>query len=164
MIKKLIFVSFGLAAAVAGFYLSLNLKSDFETVEGESYQWQDFNGQFLVVNYFAEWCAPCLKEIPELNQFERFADGETDVALLAVNFDNLPTPELLALKQKYQIDFRIISGLPENTVFSKPKSLPTTFIIGPDGALIKQLQGEQSDASLQNIIIQLRQRQLLQSS
>ncbi len=73
MFKKLIFVSCGLAAAIAGFYLSLSLKSDFTTVEGQSYQWQDFKGQYLVVNYFAEWCAPCLKELPELNQFESFA-------------------------------------------------------------------------------------------
>ncbi|MEP4888724.1 MAG: TlpA disulfide reductase family protein [Aliiglaciecola sp.] len=163
MFKKLLFISFGFAAAVAGFYLSMSLKSDFTTVDGESYQWQDFEGQYLVVNYFAEWCAPCLKEIPELNEFERFASTETDVALLAVNFDNLPDPELMALKQKYQIEFTVISGLPENAVFTKPKSLPTTFIIGPDGVLIKQLQGEQSNASLQNIIIQLRQRQSEQS-
>ncbi|WP_342804466.1 TlpA disulfide reductase family protein [Alteromonas sp. M12] len=164
MFKKLIFVSCGLAAAIAGFYLSLSLKSDFTTVEGQSYQWQDFEGQYLVVNYFAEWCAPCLKELPELNQFESFAKEQPDVSLLAVNFDNLGDPELQELKQKYQIDFRVISGLPENAVFHKPNSLPTTFIIGPDGALIKQLQGEQNNASLQNIITQLRQRHSLASS
>ncbi|GAC14536.1 TlpA family protein disulfide reductase [Aliiglaciecola lipolytica] len=157
MLKKLVFIGIGLVAAAGGFFLSLSLKSDFSIVEGESYQWQDFEGQYLVVNYFAEWCAPCLKEIPELNQFETFANTQQDVSLLAVNFDNLPDSELISLQQKYEIGFRVMSGLPKNAVFPFPKSLPATFIIGPDGKLIKHLQGEQNNESLQNMIRQLRQ-------
>ena len=45
-----------------------------------------YRGQWLYVNYWAEWCAPCLEEIPELNAFHR-ADNGAEV--LGINFDQV---------------------------------------------------------------------------
>src|SRR5690606_11211450 len=47
---------------------------------------QSLQGQWLVINYWAEWCAPCRKEIPELNALPEHIDG---VRVLGVNFDGL---------------------------------------------------------------------------
>ena len=43
-------------------------------------------GNWIVVNYWADWCAPCIKEIPELNDF---AKENTDILVYTFNFDYL---------------------------------------------------------------------------
>ncbi len=158
--KKLAFALLCILAASAGGYLSFSVNNpeDFETLEGNEYRWSDLQGQFLVVNYFAEWCAPCLKEIPELNKFQQYANNNDKVSLFAVSFDELTIEQLNVLIDKYQIDFAVMKKPPLSAPFAAPKSLPSTYIISPTGELIKQLQGEQSSESLQNIIERLSER------
>lgn len=160
MIKKVSFSLICLMAAILGFWLSLSLREDFKTVDEESFRWNDFDGQVLIINYFAEWCAPCLKEIPELNAFHEYTIEQDDVSLFAVNFDNLNDTDLKGLQKKYEMTFNMISGIPKNAPYGMPKALPATFIIGPDGKLIKQLNGEQTNQGLQDVVNQLRQLQI----
>lgn len=155
MFNKVAFGLVGILAAGLGLWFSLSLRFDFETLEGQRYRWGELQQQYVIVNYFAEWCAPCLQEIPELNKFQAFAKENPKVSLFAINYDNLSSKQLLTLQQKYAIGFPMITGQVNNAPFTIPKSLPATFIIGPDGKLIKQLNGEQSNAQLQNIIVQL---------
>ncbi|GAA0852450.1 TlpA disulfide reductase family protein [Aliiglaciecola litoralis] len=161
MLKKIGFALLLAVAAVAGFWFSLSLRADFSTLDGKQYSWQSLKDQIVVVNYFAEWCAPCLKEVPELNKFAQFAQQNDGVSIFAVNFDNLSDQELSKLRDKYSMEFAMVSGLPKNAPFAMPKSLPATFIIGSDGTLIKQLNGEQTDAQLQNIVLTLQKLQAL---
>ena len=51
----------------------------------------DFHGRWLVINYWAEWCTPCIKEIPELNQL---AQQYPELAVVGVNFDGTEGDEL----------------------------------------------------------------------
>jgi len=43
----------------------------------------DYRGQWVVINYWAEWCKPCIKEIPELNGLDR----REGYRVLGANFD-----------------------------------------------------------------------------
>ena len=47
----------------------------------------DLEGRWLVVNYWADWCPPCIKEMPELTSF--YNDNKEEVLVLAFNFDEL---------------------------------------------------------------------------
>jgi len=121
---------------------------DFHTDTQGAQSWSDFEGEYVVVNYFAEWCAPCLRELPELNEFhEAHADK---VTLLGVSFDPLNNNQLAALKEKHQIEFPLIQTEPTPSFpFARPKMLPATYIVGPDGSVEGPLLGEQSIESLQ---------------
>ena len=61
-----------------------------------------YGGQWLYVNYWAEWCAPCLEEIPELNAFHR-ADNGAEV--LGINFDQVDSARMAVQAEALQIAF-----------------------------------------------------------
>lgn len=141
-----------LLAIAAGMAANYFLKTDFETLEGKAHQWRDFQGQWVVVNYFAPWCAPCLREIPELNHFQQ---NNSTVRLFALSFDNLDQIKLSELKDTYDIQFPILTKVTSVPWFTLPNSLPHTIIINPKGEVVKELKGEQSEASLLAVIKQL---------
>lgn len=142
----------GLALGL-GVWVNLSLKVDFTTLDGEKHKWSSLQGKWLVVNYFAEWCVPCLKEIPELNHF--YQQHSPEIALFAVSFDPLDDEALTSLQEKYQMQFPLINRLEVMPWQQKPVSLPTTYIIGPDGEVKRQLKGEQSADKLLALIKKL---------
>jgi thiol-disulfide isomerase/thioredoxin len=99
-------------------------------------------GRFRVVNFWATWCQPCLREIPEL---EAFADAHSDVDLVFVSLDHPSIrargPESLAARG---LDDRPVLhlGVPDateilgRTVQGWTNGLPLTAVIGPDGTRV----------------------------
>lgn len=155
MIKHILIGIAALLALSAGVYTFQNAQYDFQTLQGDKVRWQSLEGQWVVVNYFAEWCAPCLKEIPELNEFAKYADKQDMVAFFAASYDLLSEEALFKLQQKYAMEFPLIKT--QNPVMpnERPKSLPATFIISPQGKVVKQLLGEQTNLKLQDIVTRL---------
>lgn len=152
---NLVLVIAGVVAAALGLTVANELRSDFKIMTGESYQWQDFEGDYIFVNYFAEWCAPCIKEIPELNRFADYAETQPGLHLFAVSFDQLDQAQLQRVIEQYDIEFSVMQQAPKNAPFPAPKMLPATFIVSPSGEVIKQLQGEQDFAGLKEIFDRL---------
>lgn len=121
--------------------------TDFVTDSGGAQQWDQLRGQYVVVNYFAEWCAPCLKELPELNEFHELHQQE--VTLLGVSFDPMNNEQLAELKSKHGIEFPLIQPTPTpNLPFPRPEMLPATYIVTPEGDVKGPLLGEQTLGSL----------------
>ena len=103
-------------------------------------------GHWVVVNYWAEWCKPCIKEIPELNQLAR-EHGE--VRVFGVNYDEETGDELMAQVEKLGIEFPLLGVDPAAELgIPRPAVLPTTLILTPDGELDATLVGPQTLASL----------------
>lgn len=109
---------------------------------------EQLEGQWLVINYWAEWCAPCRTEIPELNRLsEQLAGRATQV--LGVNFDALQGEALRQAADGFGIRFSVLAQdpaaryrLPRNEV------LPVTYIIDSQGQVRERLVGEQTAAGL----------------
>ena len=113
-------------------------------------------GQWLIINYWAQWCAPCRHEIPALNQLAGEL-GDEPVQVLGVNFDGLQGEALAQASTELGIEFRVLATDPAPR-FGLPRSqvLPVTFLVGPDGRLRRQLAGEQSLASLREALAEVR--------
>ena len=106
--------------------------------------WQ---GRWLVINYWAEWCAPCWAEVGELNALNE--DEALSAAVIGVNFDGVEGEELQQLIAKMDIRFPVALDDPRSIwAYDRPQVLPMTVIIGPDGNLRGQLQGPQTLDSL----------------
>ncbi|MGQ8363743.1 TlpA family protein disulfide reductase [Glaciecola sp. 1036] len=136
----------GIVALSTGFFIYSTQAYDFRTLDNKKYSFDDFTGDYVIVNYFAEWCAPCLKEVPELVLFQN--QKQSDVHLFAVSYDTLSEQKLSSIKQKYNMAFPLVAEVKTAFPFEKPQYLPATFVIRPDGSVAGKLFGEQTAQSL----------------
>lgn len=107
---------------------------------------QDYRGRWLVVNYWAKWCKPCIKEIPELNSLN---EKYPQVAVLGIDYDAATGAELQKQIETLGITFPVLLQEPSAQLgIELPAVLPTTLIINPDGKLVQTLVGPQTIESL----------------
>ena len=71
--------------------------NDIEVFNGSDTSISKLNGSWIVINYWADWCAPCIKEIPELNNF---AEENKDIKVYTFNFDYLDVDDLEPIAKK----------------------------------------------------------------
>lgn len=124
-------------------------RTEFTDAQGNSFGWEDFQGRWLVINYWAEWCKPCLEEIPELNQlYQRHRND--DATLLGINFDRLEPAELKRQIKALNVQFPVLQSDPERKLdYLLPEVLPTTYIFDREGQLAHKLVGPQTQASIE---------------
>ena len=111
---------------------------------GGQVRFSDLTGRWLVINYWAEWCAPCRDEIPELNELhdQRLEYG---VEVFGVNYDAVRDEKLLESMQRMDIRFPVLTQDPRaRWGYEQPAVLPVTVIVGPDGQLRAQMSGPQT--------------------
>lgn len=135
---------------VSGLILALVLSgcSDLELSlsDGTKKPLSSYNGDWLLVNYWAVWCKPCIEEIPELNAF----DKRDDVTVLGYNFDKSQGAALQAQADKLGIEFASLGVDPADLFEQKhPGVLPATMLISPDGQFKEWLLGPQTEAKLE---------------
>ncbi|TXI99334.1 MAG: TlpA family protein disulfide reductase [Aquabacterium sp.] len=113
--------------------------------------------RWLVINYWAEWCGPCRKEVPELNTL---AASRTDLVVLGVNYDGLQGEELLKASEQLGIRYSVLAIDPaERLKLPRSDALPSTYLIDPEGRVRDQLLGEQTSTGLQARLAQLQQEE-----
>lgn len=124
-------------------------KTELDRADGVTMNWDELRGQWVLVNYWAEWCKPCLEEIPELNEL----DKSRDIKVLGVNFDGVEGSELNRLGERMGIDFTLLARDPGPDLgWEIPVALPATFIVKPDGTLVEVRFGPQTKAGIRNLI------------
>ncbi|MCC2615572.1 TlpA family protein disulfide reductase [Aestuariibacter halophilus] len=154
--RKIGIVVLALAGFAAGLVWQIYSRADFVTLDGQRHQWQGYRGEWVVVNYFAEWCAPCLREVPELNRFARQVQQDPAVSLFAISYDPLSQTQLADLKAAHGMAFPLIAEIEQQGPLQRPRHLPATYIVAPDGTLHGPLLGEQTAASLTAALEKLR--------
>lgn len=115
--------------------------------DGRKHSLTDYQGRWLVINYWATWCKPCLKEIPHFNRLHQERSG--DVAVFGVDFDNSQGAALAERINTMGIAFPTLLQDPAAGLdHARPHVLPTTVIYNPQGKLATILLGDQSWESL----------------
>jgi thiol-disulfide isomerase/thioredoxin len=124
---------------VAGLLGACTPAPEFTDATGLSVSLRHFAGKPLLVNYFAPWCAPCLREIPRLNALA--AEGQ--ITVVAINYDPTTPAELDKLAAQYRIKVPLlIANEDARLPFPRPSGLPTSYLLDSEGKLKQTLVGE----------------------
>ncbi len=119
-------------------------------LSGERLPAVNANKQWVLVNYWATWCAPCRTEIPELNRLHQ----AKDVRVVGVNFDQLEEVALRQAVAEMGIEFDVALTDPQPLwSYPMPQGLPATIVIAPDGQVRTTLLGPQTEASLRQALV-----------
>ncbi|RZA19917.1 MAG: TlpA family protein disulfide reductase [Lysobacteraceae bacterium] len=110
------------------------------TLDGGTFDLVEHRGQWVIVNFWATWCGPCLKEMPELSALD--AMREHIVVIGLAYEDNTPEAMQAFMKQHpvvYPIALVDVYDPPRD--FETPRGLPMTYVIAPDGKVAKKYTG-----------------------
>ena len=116
-------------------------------MNGKKIDFESLQGKWVMINYWASWCQPCLDEIHELNTFYRH--NQKKVALFAVNYDALPVQQQQQLIQKYEITYPSLRNDPAKSLeLGALVGVPATYVFNPNGQWVDTLYGGQTSNSL----------------
>ena len=122
-----------------------------EQLHGDEVSLSDYRGKWVVLNYWATWCAPCRKEIPELTALN---DARTDITVLGLAYEDTDIRSfdefLKEFRPSYPLLLVDVSEPPEP--FGAPKVLPTTIILNPDGVPTKTFLGPVTREQIETFI------------
>lgn len=109
-------------------------------VEGKSVSLSDFRGKWVIVNYWATWCPPCLEEIPDLVSL--YEDNRDTVVVLGVNYEEVNQDYLAEFVESHMMSYPVVRSEPVPvTALGPVLGLPTTYIISPQGERMARQEG-----------------------
>ena len=121
------------------------------TLDGSEYDLAARRGKWVVVNYWATWCNPCLKEMPELSALAAMRE---DIEVLGLAFEEIEPAEMKAFLDKHPVVYpiAIIDTYAPPADFDVPPGLPMTYLIAPDGRIAQKILGPVTAADIEQII------------
>jgi|SRR4051794_17584806 thiol-disulfide isomerase/thioredoxin len=132
-------------------FASLNAAAfDLRDGDGKPQRLADYKGRWVVLNFWATWCVPCIQEIPEI---AAFAHAHRDVVVLGVAMDaedNLARVKQFVAKTGH--DYPVIySNAQVEKQLGEQRALPTTRIYDPRGKVVYDRPGRVTRKSLEEL-------------
>jgi peroxiredoxin len=117
-----------------------NTAPDFTlyTLDGEEVRLSDYLGKVVIIDFWATWCAPCRKGIPDLVSIQN--EFKDDLVVIGISLDPPATQDELApfIKQ-YGINYPVVLGnIKVSDAYGNIQAIPTSFIIDQEGNIINK--------------------------
>jgi peroxiredoxin len=124
------------------------------SVEGKPFRAVDLRGKVIVLSFFATWCGPCQKELPQLQAIWDEFHNDSDFRMLVVGREE-SDDSVKTYRQKHGFSFPLASDR-DKSVYAKFASqyIPRTYLISREGTIVYQSAGyyEAETAKLKNLL------------
>lgn len=117
-----------------------------KNLDGDQVQLKDFRGQGVLLNFWGTWCGPCKEEMPYLNTIDQ-KNLVKGVKILAVNIGESPYV-VNNFVDRYDLKFPILLDKGKDVSGADAYNIgpmPTTFLIDPNGKVVKKIEGQMPD-------------------
>lgn len=142
---------------LAGLLLALMALSsqaaDFKVTDsnGKTHTLSGYKGKWVLVNYWATWCPPCLEEIPDLIALNE--NKKNNLVVIGVAMDYRSAKQVTDFAEGLFVDYPIVLGTPEILRQIGPvQGLPTTYLFNPEGKMVAQQVGLITRAAVESYI------------
>ncbi|MCU7837236.1 MAG: TlpA family protein disulfide reductase [gamma proteobacterium symbiont of Taylorina sp.] len=126
---------------------------NYKDLDGQSHQLSQDKGKWVLVNFWATWCPPCRKEIPDLSDFHLENDN---AIVIGVNYEpGITIERLKKFSELYLVSYPMTQMNDEIIdALGEPRGLPTSILVNPEGDVVKKFTGMISDRTLKKYIAQ----------
>jgi thiol-disulfide isomerase/thioredoxin len=122
------------------------------TLDGKAFDLSKQSGKWVIVNYWATWCSPCLKELPDISAY--VAGHQDKVAAIGLAFEDSDKADIEKYLKAHPISYPVaqVDVMDPPKDFDTPKGLPNTYVIAPDGHVAKAFTGPITAQDLDAVI------------
>lgn len=148
MIKRLLLL---LSLLISQPLFAMQVDLQLTDLEGKQFKLSDYRGKWVVLNYWATWCPPCLEEIPELVHFHE-THKDSDAVVIGVDMEMLSADVLRQFVDDNFMTYPIVPLVEEMPAFDDVQNFPTTYLIDPDGVAVVRHVGAVTSEALEEFI------------
>ncbi len=118
-----------------------------QSVDGKRIELKDLKGKGVFLNFWGTWCGPCKQEFPYMaNQYEVFKDRGVEIVAVNVGESNIAVKNFM---ESYGVNFPVAMDKDRQVTEAYDITpLPTTFLINPEGKVIKVIKGTMTERNV----------------